>query len=83
MSEDERIQFARFAAATPIERWEMNLNCIKSLGFTKPVRSLRSLERRKMKLRNLQSPSLWKLQLSNKELEVGHICGPTKLRVAL
>jgi hypothetical protein len=79
MSQDEKIQFARFVAATPDERWEMNWNCVKTLGFVKPVRSLRTLEARKRKLRDLQSPKLWKLQLSNREFEFGRIFGLTAL----
>jgi hypothetical protein len=43
MTSDERILFARSQAATPDERWEMNVNCIKALGFGGRVRSLSDL----------------------------------------
>jgi len=75
MNEDERIQFARSLAATPDERWEMNVNCIKLLGLSGPIRSRRSLERRKTKLGQLQKPSLWRLQVSTEELVRGRIMG--------
>ena len=32
LDEHEKILFARFAAATPDERWEMNVNYLRSLG---------------------------------------------------
>ncbi len=32
MDEQEKILFARFAAATPDERWEMNVSYLRSLG---------------------------------------------------
>ena len=31
--EHEKIQFARCLAATPDERWEMNVNYLRSLGL--------------------------------------------------
>lgn len=33
-SEDEKILFARFAAATPDERWGMNVTYLRSLGLS-------------------------------------------------
>ena len=32
-SADELVLFARFAAATPDERWQMNVNYLRSLGL--------------------------------------------------
>ncbi len=32
LSEKERILFARFAVASPDERWQMNVNYLRSLG---------------------------------------------------
>ena len=81
LSENERIQFARSFAATPDERWEMNVNCIKLLGFSESVRSRRELERRKAKLRRLEVPSLWRLRVSTEELVRDRILG-TNLRIA-
>jgi len=34
LSEHEQILFARSLAATPDERWEMNMNFLRSLGFS-------------------------------------------------
>ena len=34
LSEHERILFARSLAATPDERWEMNVSFLRSLGFS-------------------------------------------------
>ncbi|HWD94617.1 MAG TPA: hypothetical protein VG938_19970 [Verrucomicrobiae bacterium] len=78
LTEDERVQFARSFAATPDERWEMNVNCIRALGFCRPVRSRKEIERRKAELQRLQAPSLWSLQLSNAELVRGKMFGPIK-----
>jgi hypothetical protein len=33
LDEHEKILFARFAAATPDERWEMNVSYLRSLGL--------------------------------------------------
>jgi len=33
LDEHETILFARFAAATPDERWQMNVNYLRSLGL--------------------------------------------------
>ena len=33
LDEHEKILFARFAAATPDERWQMNVNYLRSLGL--------------------------------------------------
>jgi hypothetical protein len=33
LDEDEKILFARFAAATPDERWQMNVSYLRSLGL--------------------------------------------------
>ena len=33
LDEHELILFARFAAATPDERWQMNVNYLRSLGL--------------------------------------------------
>jgi len=74
-SEDERIRLARSLAATPDERWEININCIKALGLLGGVCSVRDLERRKAKLRRLENPRLWSLQHSNRELECGRPYG--------
>jgi hypothetical protein len=73
--ESERIRFARCLAATPEERWEMNANCLRLLGMSGRVRSLRQLERQKAKLRDLEKYHLWWLQLSNEELGRGPIMG--------
>ena len=76
LTEIERIQFARSLAATPDERWEMNVNCIRSLGLSKPFRSVRDLELRKAKLRKLDAAGgLWRLKLSNYELTRGQMFG--------
>lgn len=32
LDEHEKVLFARFAAATPDERWQMNVNYLRSLG---------------------------------------------------
>ncbi len=32
LSEDEKVLFARYAAATPDERWQMNVNYLRSVG---------------------------------------------------
>ena len=32
LSEDKKILFARHAAATPDERWQMNVNYLRSVG---------------------------------------------------
>src|SRR6516225_4386144 len=81
-SESERIQFARSLAATPDERMEMNVNCLKALGFWGGVRSRMSLEKRKAKLRALHTCSLWGLQLSNEEVVRGKIFGATSKIIA-
>lgn len=80
MTFEERIRFARSQAATPEERWEMNVNCIKVLGFGGRVRSLADLERRKAKLRRLESPSLWRLRISNEERAAGRMLGDAALK---
>ena len=33
LDEHEKILFARFAAATPDERWQMNVSYLRSLGL--------------------------------------------------
>jgi hypothetical protein len=75
LTEIERIQFARSVAAMPDERWQMNVNCIRSLGFSAPVRSRRDLEWRKKELRRLEGSSLWQLQMSDGELARGRMFG--------
>jgi len=75
LTHDERFRFARCLAATPDERWEMNVNGIRALGLAGPVRSRRELEQRKTKLRRLDAPILWRLQLSNAELSRGRMFG--------
>ena len=32
LDEKEKVLFARFAAATPDERWQMNVNYLRSVG---------------------------------------------------
>lgn len=71
----EKIGFARCQAATPDERWEMNVNCIKALGLGGRVRSVRELERRKEELRRRESPLLWRLRRSDEELRTGRLHG--------
>lgn len=83
MTRDERIQFARSHAATPDERWEMNVNCIKALGLGGPVRSLRELERRKAKLRRVENPDLWRWRWSNKEIARRRMYGATVVKEVL
>ena len=83
MTGDERIQFARATAATPDERWQMNTNCIKALGFAGRVRSLSDLECRKAKLRRLESPRLWALQVSDEEVAAGQVFGTALLKEVL
>jgi len=79
MTRDEKIGFARCQAATPDERWEMNLNCIKALGLGGPVRSVRELEHRKAELRRRETPKLWKLRLSDEEVRSGQMHGAQAL----
>jgi hypothetical protein len=78
--EDERIRLARSLAATPEQRFQMNTNCLKSLGLWGGVRSRKDLEARKAKLRRLEKPSLWRLQRSDEELARGRIFG-AKLKI--
>jgi hypothetical protein len=82
-NEDEKIRFARSLAATPDERWEMNDNCLKALGLLGGVRSWRDLEGRKAKLRRVENPQLWRLQLSNRELANGRLYGFVMLEEGL
>lgn len=80
MTRDEKIGFARCHAATPDERWQMNVNCIKALGLGGRVRSVRELERRKEELRRRESPLLWRLRRSDEELKTGRLHGAQALR---
>jgi hypothetical protein len=73
MSDGEKVQFARALAATPDERWEMNVNSLKALGLLGGVRSCRELERRKAKLRRVEKAVLWKTRLSNEERAKGRM----------
>jgi hypothetical protein len=77
---EDRIQFARAFAATPDERWEMNVNCIAALGFGWPVRSIRELERRKRELLRLEGPHLWPLRRSNTEIRQGRLFGTKAIK---
>jgi hypothetical protein len=80
LTEDERIQFARSHAGTPDEPWQLKVNCINAPGLGGRVRAWHDMERREAKSTCLQSPGLWKAQISNEERASGRMLGFAALK---